>query len=255
MRPIIKFLVRLYPSAWRKRYGAELAALLEDATPSVRNAFDIFWGALKMQMTTWDFARITFACSVTGVLLAVAAAFAVPAHYRSEVAFTLMPGDGKAPAGEPAQFLANSLTQNVLGRESLTSIIEARNLYPRERARMSLDGVVDKMKRNITVAPVPVTPSPGRDALSVVVKFDYPDNQVAQQVNVDLASHFIEGGLNSPLNSYWRFRVLEPPSLPLKPVGLNRTQFVTLGLFTGLFIGLALAAIRRSFGIAPTGNG
>lgn len=74
MKPIIKFLVRLYPSACLKRHGAELDALLEDATPSVGDAFDLFWGALKMQMTTWDFAKVTFACSVAGVLLAVAAA-------------------------------------------------------------------------------------------------------------------------------------------------------------------------------------
>jgi hypothetical protein len=116
-----------------------LDALLEDATPSVRDAFDLFWGALKMQMTTWDFPKVTFACSVAGVLLAVAASFVAPARYRSEVAFALMPGDGKAPIGEPAQFLANSSTQNVFSRESLTSIMEAHHLYPHERAGMPLD--------------------------------------------------------------------------------------------------------------------
>jgi uncharacterized protein involved in exopolysaccharide biosynthesis len=254
MKPTIKFLARLYPSRWRKRYGAELDALLEDATPSVRDAFDIFWGALKMQMTTWNFGRIVVVCSAVGVVMAAAASLAVPVHYLSEVTLILIPGDGNTPVGASAQYLANSLTENVLSRESLTSIIEARNLYPRERARISLDEAFEKMRRNITVAPLPVTSSLGRDAFTVVVKFDYPDSDVAQQVNADLASHFIKGGLNSPLDCNWLFRVLEPPSLPLRPVGLNGTQFVTLGLFTGLSIGLALAAIRRSFGIASSRN-
>jgi hypothetical protein len=33
MKRTMRFLARLYPSSWRKRYGAELDALLEDATP------------------------------------------------------------------------------------------------------------------------------------------------------------------------------------------------------------------------------
>jgi hypothetical protein len=254
MKPIIKFLVRLYPSAWRKRYGAELDALLEDATPSVRDAFDVLWGALKMQMTTWDFGRITFAGSVAGVLMAVAASFVIPVHYQSEVTLILTPDDASTPAGGSAQYLTDNLTQNVLSRKSLTAIIQARNLYRGQRNRMPLDGVIEKMRKNITVALLPVTSPQSRDVFTVV-KFDYPDSDVAQQVNTDLALHFIQGGLNSHLNSSWLFRVLEPPSLPLKPVGLNRTQLVTLGLFTGLFVGLCLATVLKSFGIAPSGNG
>ncbi len=255
MKPIIKFLVRLYPSAWRKRYGAELDALLEDATPSVRDAFDVLWRALKMQMTMWGFGTVTFACSVAGVLMAVAASFVIPVQYQSEVTLILTPGDANTPAGGSVRYLTDSLTQNVLSRKSLTAIIQERNLYPGQRNRMPLDGVLEKMRKNITVALLPVTSSPSRDVFSVVVKFDYPDSDVAQQVNADLASQFIQGGLNSHLNSSWLFRVLEPPSLPLKPVGLNRTQLVILGLFAGLLVGLGLVTVLRSFGIAPSGNG
>jgi hypothetical protein len=111
MKPIIKFLVRLYPSAWRKRYGAELDALLEDATPSVRDAFDVLWGALKMQMTMWDFGRVTFACSVAGVLVAVAASFVIPVDYQSQVTLILTPSDASTPAGGSAQYLTNSFAK------------------------------------------------------------------------------------------------------------------------------------------------
>ena len=50
MKRIMRFLARLYPSGWRERYGAEFGALLEDATPSAHNAYDILWGAFKMQL-------------------------------------------------------------------------------------------------------------------------------------------------------------------------------------------------------------
>jgi hypothetical protein len=38
-------LVRLYPLAWRERYGAEFATLLEERPPSVADRFDIVRGA------------------------------------------------------------------------------------------------------------------------------------------------------------------------------------------------------------------
>ena len=59
MKPALKFLARLYPPSWRKRYGTEFEVLLEDATPSVRDVFDLLCGALKMQITTWSFGKIT----------------------------------------------------------------------------------------------------------------------------------------------------------------------------------------------------
>lgn len=49
MKRIMKFLARLYPSTWRTRYGAEYEALLDDATPRPRDAFDVAWVAVKLQ--------------------------------------------------------------------------------------------------------------------------------------------------------------------------------------------------------------
>ncbi len=37
----MKFLTRLYPAAWRKRYEVEFDALLEDVEPGWRALFDI----------------------------------------------------------------------------------------------------------------------------------------------------------------------------------------------------------------------
>jgi hypothetical protein len=43
-------LIRLYPDAWRERYGEEFAALLEERPPTIRERFDIVGGAIDAHM-------------------------------------------------------------------------------------------------------------------------------------------------------------------------------------------------------------
>jgi hypothetical protein len=73
-------LIRLYPAAWRERYGAELAALLEERPPTVADRLDIVRGAID----AWLHAQIPgrhvpighrlpgFAATAAGVLVCVA---------------------------------------------------------------------------------------------------------------------------------------------------------------------------------------
>ena len=255
MKRTMRFFARLYPSSWRKRYGDEFEALLEDTTPSACDACDVFWGALRMQMTTWSFGRITLACSVAGILVAVAVSFALPVHYLSRAVLTVTPADGSIPAGESTRRLVTNMEQNVFSRESLTSILQEHNLYPGERALMPVDDVIDNMKRNIRVDPVTLA-SPGNpDTLTFVLQFEYSDRYVAQRVNAELASRFLEGALNSQLNSNWIFHVSDPPSLPVRPAVPNRTRLGAVGLFAGLLAGLTLANVVRSRPGRTFGNG
>jgi uncharacterized protein involved in exopolysaccharide biosynthesis len=248
MKRTIRFLARLYPSSWRKRYGVEFEALLEEATPSARYAFDVLWGALKMQMTTWRFGRITLACSVAGILLATAVSFVVPVHYVSQAVFTATPAD------ESTRSLLNDLDRNIFSRELLTSIIQEHNLYPRERSRMPLDDVIDNMRRNIRVDFLPLASPENRDTLTFVIQFDYSDRYVAQQVNTELVSHFMEGNVARQLNaarqtdshSPLRLRLPDLPSLPLRPTEPNRTRLAAEGLFAGLLAGLTFAIVLKS---------
>jgi uncharacterized protein involved in exopolysaccharide biosynthesis len=249
MKRTMRFLARLYPSRWRKRYGAELDALLEDATPSARDAFDVFCGALKMQMTTWSFGRIMLACSLVGILVAAAVSFAVPVHYLSQAVFTA------TPASEFTLDTLKDLTRNISSRESLNPVIQEHNLYARERARMSLDDVIDKMKQDITVETLPLASPRNRDRLTFVVQFDYPDAHVAQQVNAELASRFIEGNVDPRLNSHATLQLPGPPSLPLRPTAPNRMELAALGLLAGLLAGLTITIILRSCRTTTVGNG
>ena len=45
-----KWLARLYPRAWRERYGEEFIALLEERGTSVIDALDVALGALDAHM-------------------------------------------------------------------------------------------------------------------------------------------------------------------------------------------------------------
>jgi uncharacterized protein involved in exopolysaccharide biosynthesis len=240
MRRIVRFLARLYPKSWRKRYGAEFDALLEDATPSPRDAFDVSWGAFKMQMTTWSFSRITLACTVAGVLVAAAVYFAMPVHYLSQSFIVVTPADG-------ATHQMINLQRTILSQGSLTSIIQKHNLYPRERARMPLDDVIERMRSNIILHPNPPVPW-DRDTVTFRIEFDYSDPRVAQQVNSELVSRFMEGNLrNAELHGpHSNFEVFDPPSLPIKPAGPNRMRLGVSGLFAGLLAGLTLAIVMRS---------
>jgi hypothetical protein len=257
MKRILKFLARLYPPAWRQRYGAEFDALLEDANPTARDAFDLLWGAFKMQITSWSFGRTTLAGSLAGILVAAAISLAVPVHYLSQSFVEVTPAEGSAP--QSARHWMNNVAQDVFSRDSLGSIIQAHNLYPRERACMPLDAVIDKMRRNIRLYSLTPASPENRDGVRFTVQFDYPDPHVAQEVNTALTSRVLEANLrmrqqqlesgSTPVlhpNSAFQFAVLDPPTLPLKPTAPNRTRFAAVGLFAGLLAGLTLAIALRS---------
>jgi hypothetical protein len=246
MKSLIRFLARLYPSDWRKRYGAEFDALLEEAAPSAGGAFDVLWSALRMQMTTWNLGGIALAGSVAGVLVAAAVSFALPPHYLSQAILMVTPGDESVPANESVPRVVEGMEQNLYSRDYLASVIHEHNLFWRERLRMPLDDVIAKMRKDISVVPLPRASSGNRDSVTFVIQFDYSDPCVAQQVNEELTSRLIEGGLNSKLATHSTFWVPEPPSLPLKPAASNRARITAMGLFAGLLVGVTFAILLRS---------
>ncbi len=247
MKRALRFLVRLYPSSWRQRYGAEFDALLDDLVPSVGDAFDILWGGLKMQATRWGNARVVLACSLAGTVAALLISLAMPVHYISQTMVTV------APANESSLRVLDHLGRDVFSEESLGKLIQLHNLYPRERAHLPLAEVIEKMRSGISLHPVaPSWPSSG-DTLTFAIAFDYPDREVVQQINSELVSAFLEGNLDLGLrgNSHSNLEVLDRPS---KPVGPNRMGLLAGGLFAGLLAGLAAVFLnsRRGTTICPT---
>jgi hypothetical protein len=253
MRRILKMLARLYPAAWRERYGAEYEALLDDATPRARDGFDVFWGAMKMRMTARSFVRILLVCSLVGMLGAVGLSFMAPKKYLSETLISV-----ETPGPQAIDKYLVGLMNDWLSPEVLTSIIERENLYPGERSRMPMSDVVDLMRKNIMVRPL--QKSDGEQASGFVVEFVYSDPQVAQRVDARLVSGLVAANLHERINNpsgtalpSATFAVRYPASLPRRPVFPKRGLFGAGGLLAGLFVGLIGAAVvgwRRRLTVA-----
>jgi hypothetical protein len=250
MKRITRLLARLYPSRWRERYGDELNALLEDTKPTGRDAFDVFKGALTMQMTKGKFLKTLLSFAVAGAILAVAISLAWPARYQSQAIIQVTP-----VADTAKQYMWDAtlaLTKQALSRDSLTRIIQLRNLYGYERARRPMEQVITLMSRNIDVRPIP---SADPQLASFSIQFKYPDRFLAQAVTADLMVRFIDDNVrdnanlefrsNHKLHSKVRLDLLDTASLPLKPVSPNKPRIGALGLVAGLLAGLTWALIRR----------
>ena len=246
MKHAVRVLIWLYPSSWRKRYGSEFEALLEDATPSLSDAFDIVWGALKMRITRSLSTKIIGAGLAVTVLVATLVFVTAPKRYRSEAFFNAR------PSGQFTAHVVEALKGNVFfNREFLSSLILKRNLYPRERSRMPLDAVIDEMKQNIRVYYSPTVSAGSEDKLKFVVAFEYSDARVAQEVNEELVSQFLGAIVDSALVDSppppipTNFQILDPATLPLKPVAPSLARSSAIGLFGGLLSSLALAILAK----------
>ncbi len=96
--------MRLYPSAWRARYGAEMLDLLEERPPTWRDSIDLIRGALDAHLHPPTRSRLpAFAAILAGAAWTVVAlavlAEPVPPDWPGFLAWTLVPGFVGAIAG------------------------------------------------------------------------------------------------------------------------------------------------------------
>lgn len=248
MKGILKFLARFYPSAWRRRYGDEYEALLEQTKPRAQDVFDVFWGAFKMQMKTWRILRIMIVCSLAGALAAVAISFTRPPLYRSRTLISVAPVDPQAVGNEIVE-----RTKDLWAQPFLSAVIQEENLYPSERAQMPLNDVVDLMKKNIDIRLLPR--KDGRPASALALDFIYPDPHVAQRVDGKLTSKLVDLNLNAAIEGSTSssrpaetYAVEYPADLPQRPFYPQRGKFGAEGVLAGFVGGLlaaAMAAWRR----------
>ena len=88
----------------------------------------------------------------------------------------------------------DAMKQQILSRTRLQRTIETFGLYPRERARMAIDDVVDKMRKAITVE---LVPTPGRPGEVTGFRISYASDRpaTAQRITNELVSQFIDESL------------------------------------------------------------
>ena len=108
MRRLLRAAARLYPRAWRDRYGEEFDALIDDVTPRWRDVVSIVTGALIMQITR--LASVPVALAVAGAVVGATVSLAMPPVYASSTHVLIQVPPGAADeAGARAERIRTAI--------------------------------------------------------------------------------------------------------------------------------------------------
>lgn len=138
--------------------------------------------------------------AVLGVIGAVAAAFLLPTKYQSTAVLLVqsssLPSD--VIGGESRSAIdqrIEAIRQQIINRPALVGIIEANQLYAKERGSKPLSQLIETMRENILLAPeesaVTTTDSNDR-TITVRLAFTYDEPAPAQAVTQQLMERVVE---------------------------------------------------------------
>jgi len=85
----------------------------------------------------------------------------------------------------------NGMAQNILSRNTLTSIINNFGLYKNELKSEPMEDVLDLMRHSIPIRPTEGIAASGKVMSAMQISFIYPDRYMAQKVCQDLITRFI----------------------------------------------------------------
>lgn len=237
MRRLLGWAVRLYPRAWRERYGEEFAALLEDSLLRWRDAWDVAKEALAMQV------RRAFVQVAAGIALGALIGGLISLDHERYVVSTVIAisGPGTPPFTSTAGAV-NLLVQNAFTREALGEILATSRVYEAERSRKTPDQLIHQLRDDIRVGWVP-----GK-ADEFTVAFAGASPHLAAEIDRRLVARLVEGNLrNTDVRSGGPFAVKIVGWLPLSPQHARPTRFalITEGAALGALAGAIFAWIRR----------
>jgi uncharacterized protein involved in exopolysaccharide biosynthesis len=251
MKRAIRAAAWLYPERWRKRYGGELEALIEDARGDWRFLVDVVKGAVIMQFSRWGLGRLAAVTMLAGTAIAAVIAHRIPNQYesRATLRFAAMHRVGRGqfmPEADPVtnqhqgEMTVRRLIGSVESFENLSQIINDLDLYGERWSAPSAE-VIERMKRAIVVEP-----SPDHDP-TFKLRFEYPNRYIAQRVTQELVSRIIEANLHRlaiaevDSGSSIQMQILDPPTLAKFPSGPSRLKITGGGLLAGLLAGVLLS--------------
>lgn len=82
----------------------------------------------------------------------------------------------------------NAITQGVLSRSTLTNIIQTHDLYPRDRRRLPMEDVIERMKgKDIRIGTLSLQQGQNRIG-AFPITFQYENRYLAQKVTADIVS-------------------------------------------------------------------
>jgi len=272
MKRILKTLGRLYPRAWRERYGEEFDAILEDRKPCLLDIADVLLGAFRMRVSVRHLVQIVLPCGLAGAAIAWGIAARTPARYSSdavvnftsdrltavcsnpdELPATLRPSKGAC--GESRAVMDKGMQawiQPALDRDFLISAIKSKRLYwEQQQSHVPIEQLVDTMRAHINLRPIGSAEN-GASTQAYRIEFQYSEPHLAHDVVAMLASHAIEASIQSAVaqrkaegssapRQYARTGAISrAPSLPTRPVGFSRVHQVEIGFLVGTLAGLLL---------------
>lgn len=233
MKRLLKLLIFLYPARWRRRYGQELEALLEDSPSRWHDLGDLFLGAIQMQISKWSFGIIVAACGIAGLALTSIIAFSMPYRYRSTAIIKL-----ETPGGSPAGPALERVAAAGLSPEALAGIIRAEHLYTRQLTATPIEDVIDVMRRAIRVEP--------SGSNQARISFAYEDPGLAQRTSQDLVTRIISANVNQDVNQGGlRLELVTPADPGRQLIERKRYALAHLGLPVGVIAGVVLAVFLR----------
>jgi len=133
--------------------------------------------------------------ALAGLTLAVVIAFFWPDTYVSiarirvvppQVPERLVPTNVNMVMAERV----NSMTQTILSRTTLTNIIQTYDLYRKDRDRLPMEDVIERMQSDVKIGGLQHLGG-GRSAAAFEIRFSYENRYTAQKVTSDLTTRFI----------------------------------------------------------------
>ncbi len=229
MRRLLDLVARLYPRAWRQRYGDEFSALMEQLEPSWKIVFDTAQGALTMQLRKPGLVALTLMFAIAGALLAAGVAWSRPSQYRSRAVLAATLREGPVTAQREAELLG-PLVARVLSRRALAELVTELDLYPELRKQQPLEDVLEDMKRSIRIGPAP-------EGTATEVSFDYPQQYRAQAVVVRLIDRLLAENVHVP--GAGTLELVDPATYPHHSLPGKLSQMMAQGLLGGALLGAA----------------
>jgi uncharacterized protein involved in exopolysaccharide biosynthesis len=204
----IRLVLGLYPQWWRRRYGRELEALVEDSTIGWGGVFDIARGAFVMRIK--DFRTIPLLAALIGASIGTVMYLRAPTMYAasSTIRFTGGSAADPNPGSSPA---------------FLDSMLRA---LPTVDARTATSVVLMKSGGESRLVKISHTARNAKDAQEVV-------------------KQLVAAALNGSGDAVARGTVVEPPVLPTTPHRTHGAASVTLGAGLGFVLGAAFVVLRR----------
>ena len=125
-------------------------------------------------------------------------AFFWPNTYVSRAAIRVVPPavpEKLVPTNVSVQMAerVSAMSQTILSRNTLTNIIQTYDLYRKERNRLPMEDIIEKMVKSITVSGLQqLGASRENRAAAFSIAFAYENRYVAQKVTRDLMTRFID---------------------------------------------------------------